>query len=74
MENYNKNTMIPLNPSECKKLVQTRNMEIPQELKNIRKMLKNYFKDDTYDLEDITIHLNKLYDKYYQRRDSDFEL
>ena len=37
-------------------------------------MLKNYFKDDTYDLEDIIIHLNKIYDKYYQRRDSDFEL
>ena len=47
MESYNKNTMIPLNPSECKKLVQTRNMENPQELKNIRKMLKDYFKDDT---------------------------
>ena len=39
--------MIALNPSECKKLVQTRNMENPQELKNIRKMLKDYFKDDT---------------------------
>ena len=74
MESYNKNTMIPLNPSECKKLVQTRNMENPQELKNIRKMLKNYFKDDTYDLEDIIIHLNKLYDKYHQLGDSDFEL
>ena len=74
MENYNKNTMIPLNPSECKKLVQTPHIEVPQELKNIRKMLKNYFKDDTYDLEDIIIHLNKIYDQYYQRRDSDFEL
>ena len=74
MENYNKNTMIALNPSECKKLVQTRNMENPQELKNIRKMLKDYFKDGTKDLEDIIIHLNKLYDKYHQLGDSDFEL
>ena len=39
--------MIPLNPLECKKLVQTRNMKNPQELKKIRKMLKDYFKDDT---------------------------
>ena len=66
MENYNKNTMILLNPSEYKELVQTLNMEDTQELKNIRKMLKNYFKDDTYNLEDIIIHLNKIYDKYHQ--------
>ena len=66
MENYNKNTMILLNPSKYKELVQTLNMEDTQELKNIRKMLKNYFKDDTYNLEDIIIHLNKIYDKYHQ--------
>ena len=66
MENYNKNTMILLNPSEYKELVQTLNMEDTQELKNIRKMLKNYFKVDTYNLEDIIIHLNKIYDKYHQ--------
>ena len=66
MENYNKKTMILLNPSEYKELVQTLNMEDTQELKNIRKMLKNYFKDDTYNLEDIIIHLNKIYDKYHQ--------
>ena len=66
MGNYNKNTMILLNPSEYKELVQTLNMEDTQELKNIRKMLKNYFKDDTYNLEDIIIHLNKIYDKYHQ--------
>ena len=58
--------MILLNPSEYKELVQTLNMEDTQELKNIRKMLKNYFKDDTYNLEDIIIHLNKIYDKYHQ--------
>ena len=74
MENYNKNTMILLNPSEYKELVQTLNMEDTQELKNIRKILKNYFKDDTYNLEDIIIHLNKIYDKYHQQGDSDFEL
>ena len=56
MENYNKKTMILLNPSEYKELVQTLNMEDTQELKNIRKMLQNYFKDDTYNLEDIIIH------------------
>ena len=66
MKNYNKKTMILLNPSEYKELVQTLNMEDTQELKNIRKMLKNYFKDDTYNLEDIIIHLNKIYDKYHQ--------
>ena len=48
--------MILLNPSEYKELVQTLNMEDTQELKNIRKMLKNYFKDDAYNLEDIIIH------------------
>ena len=66
--------MILLNPSEYKELVQTLNMEDTQELKNIRKMLKNYLKDDTYNLEDIIIHLNKIYDKCYQQGDSDFEL
>ena len=66
MKNYNKKTMILLNPSEYKELVQTLNMEDTQELKNIRTMLKNYFKDDTYNLEDIIIHLNKIYDKYHQ--------
>ena len=74
MENYNKNTIILLNPSEYKELVQTLNMEDTQELKNIRKMLKNYFKDDTYNLEDIIIHLNKIYDKYHQQGDSGFGL
>ena len=44
MENYNKNTMILLNPSEYKELMQTLKLEDTQELKNIRKMLKNILK------------------------------